>query len=99
MVTYQRLSYNVADSTPLSLLREWIEADTKVPAREQELFIGTGQQIDPNGLVGQCLSINTQVLISFIMRVFHAFQTFTGLNTNIFKNLLIFRSVGVFIRV
>ncbi|XP_034238472.1 inhibitor of nuclear factor kappa-B kinase subunit alpha [Thrips palmi] len=60
MVTYVKLSYAVEDSTPLSLLREWIENDTKVPAREQELVLANGQQIDSNGLLGQCFNGTSQ---------------------------------------
>lgn len=67
MVTYARLSYAVDDSMPLSLLREWIETDTKTPAREQELALATGQQIDPNGLLGQCFNGTSQVC--FILSV------------------------------
>lgn len=61
MVTYVRLSYAVEDSTPLFLLKEWIESDTKVPAREQELLLASGKQIDSKGLLGQCFDGTSQV--------------------------------------
>lgn len=61
MVTYQKLTYSVEDSTPLSMLREWIELDTRVPSRELELLLASGQQIDANGLVSQCFSSSSQV--------------------------------------
>lgn len=60
MVTYVRLSYAVEDTTPLSLLREWIENDTKVPAGEQELVLASGQQIDSNGFLAQCFNGTSQ---------------------------------------
>ncbi|KAE8751046.1 inhibitor of nuclear factor kappa-B kinase [Frankliniella occidentalis] len=60
MVTYERLSYVVDDTTRLSTLRKWIESDTKIPAKEQELLLAKGQQIDSDGLVSQCFTGSTQ---------------------------------------
>lgn len=61
MVTYERLSYAVEDSTMLSELQEWIERDTNIPVRDQELLLGNGQRIDMHGAVSQCLNGNSQV--------------------------------------
>ncbi|KAK3918162.1 Inhibitor of nuclear factor kappa-B kinase subunit alpha [Frankliniella fusca] len=60
MVTYEILSYNVDHTTKLSTMRKWIESDIKVPAKELELLLAKGQQIDPDGLVCQCFSGSTQ---------------------------------------
>lgn len=66
MVTYKRLSYNVVDSTPLSVLMEWIESDTKIPTKDQELLLASGQQLNTDGLVSQCLNgINQEALFVF----------------------------------
>lgn len=59
MPSYQKLSYEIDDSTAVSTLQLWIERDTGLSVQEQELLLSSGQPFDMSKESCQCWGLQT----------------------------------------
>ncbi|KAL1139041.1 hypothetical protein AAG570_009102 [Ranatra chinensis] len=69
VVSYEKLSYEVDNSTAISTLQLWVERDTKQPIIDQLLLLPNGEKLTDEKLAYHCWDPNCQVAMVYIFSV------------------------------